>query len=85
MVKPALYSVTADMKGKGKDELLIMLSDGRKNNNFPGKRKTTTVGQKFLFKTSFTGLFPAMDIGKEKILFLCLGVQQLLLSKTCEF
>lgn len=79
MVKPALYSATADMKVKGKDELLMALSDGRKNNHFSGKRKTITIGQKFV-KTSFTRLFPAMGIGKEKILPLCLGVQQLLLS-----
>lgn len=57
MVIPTLYSVTADMKVKGRDELLMMLSDGRKNNNFSGKRKTTPIGQKFLFKTSFT--FPS--------------------------
>lgn len=53
MVKPALYSVTADVKVKGKD-LLMMLSDGRESNNFSGKRKATTIGQKFLFKASFT-------------------------------
>lgn len=53
MVKPALCSVTADVKVKGRDELLMMLSGGMKNNNSSGKRKITTIGQKFLFKASF--------------------------------
>lgn len=36
MVKTAFYSVTPDVKVKGKDEFLMALSDGRKNNNFSG-------------------------------------------------